>query len=78
MLQFVKFSAVVILIITASQNCNVVQAQAVAEEIFWEDVKALEFNTTVLLVDVREPLEITQTGIIPGAINIPRKYNKIK
>ena len=33
--------------------------------------KKLDTNKTVMVVDVREPKEIMETGAIPGAIHIP-------
>lgn len=35
-------------------------------------------DTEVLLIDVREPSEITASGCIPTSINIPRKKTAIK
>ena len=40
--------------------------------ITYEELKELIKKHEVLLVDVREPKEIEQTGLMPGAINIPR------
>ncbi|KRT80472.1 hypothetical protein AMK59_7744 [Oryctes borbonicus] len=37
----------------------------------FEEVKNLKDNKSVLLIDVREPQELKETGIIPGSINIP-------
>jgi len=33
--------------------------------------KKLEKNKTLVVVDVREPREINESGVIPGAIHIP-------
>ena len=38
----------------------------------FDDVKGLKNNQTVLLIDVRQPEELRDTGTIPGSINIPR------
>lgn len=37
----------------------------------YEDVKALPSQPEKLLVDVREPDELVETGQIPTSINIP-------
>lgn len=39
----------------------------------YEQVKDLPNHPEVTLVDVREPNELQETGIIPTSINIPRK-----
>jgi rhodanese-related sulfurtransferase len=39
----------------------------------YEEVKDLPNHPEKLLIDVREPAEIAETGSIPTAINIPRK-----
>lgn len=39
----------------------------------FEEVKALKDDKSVLLIDVREPSELKETGVIPGSINIPCK-----
>lgn len=41
----------------------------------YEEIKDLPNRPEILLIDVREPFEIEQTGIIPTAINIPCKKN---
>lgn len=47
---------------------------ASANTVDWMQVNKLKDDKEVLLVDVRDPKEIEETGLIPGAINIPRKY----
>ncbi|GJQ81678.1 putative heat shock protein [Trypoxylus dichotomus] len=42
-----------------------------ANSIGWSEVNELKDDKNVLLVDVREPKELQETGIIPCAINIP-------
>lgn len=37
----------------------------------YEEVKNLPKNPQVLLIDVREPQELKDTGIVPTSINIP-------
>jgi 3-mercaptopyruvate sulfurtransferase SseA len=39
----------------------------------YEEIKDLPNHPEKLLIDVREPLEIENTGKIPTSINIPRK-----
>lgn len=40
----------------------------------FEEVKDLPNHPEKLLIDVREPAEIAETGVIPTAINIPCKF----
>lgn len=40
----------------------------------YEEVKDLPNHPDKWLIDVREPKELKETGVIPTAINIPRKY----
>jgi rhodanese-related sulfurtransferase len=44
-----------------------------AQDIGIEELKKLQEDPSVLIVDVREKTEIAETGILPKAINIPRK-----
>jgi 3-mercaptopyruvate sulfurtransferase SseA len=39
----------------------------------YEEVKDLPNHPEKLLIDVREPAEIAETGSIPTSVNIPRK-----
>lgn len=39
----------------------------------YEEVRDLPNHPEVLLVDVREPSELVETGRIPTSINVPRK-----
>lgn len=41
----------------------------------YEEVKDLPNHPEKLLIDVREPAEIAESGSIPTAINIPCKYS---
>lgn len=43
----------------------------------YEEVKDLPNHPEKLLIDVREPEEIEETGSIPTAINIPRKLTSV-
>lgn len=38
---------------------------------FYEEIKDLPNHPEILLIDVREPYEIEETGSIPTSINIP-------
>ena len=40
----------------------------------YEELKDLHNHKEKLLIDVREPNELIETGIIPTSINIPRKF----
>ncbi|RZC33554.1 Rhodanese domain containing protein [Asbolus verrucosus] len=40
-------------------------------EATFEEIKSLKSNKNALLIDVREPSELQQTGVIPESINIP-------
>lgn len=41
----------------------------------YEEVKDLPNHPEKLLIDVREPAEIAETGSIPTSINIPCKFD---
>jgi len=41
----------------------------------YEEVKDLPNHPEKLLIDVREPSEIEETGSIPRSVNIPRKFS---
>jgi rhodanese-related sulfurtransferase len=43
----------------------------------YEQVKDLPNHPEKLLIDVREPNELVETGVIPTSINIPRKYRNM-
>lgn len=40
----------------------------------YEEIKDLPNHKEKLLIDVREPQELIDTGVIPTSINIPRKF----
>ncbi|KYB25070.1 Heat shock protein 67B2-like Protein [Tribolium castaneum] len=42
-----------------------------SDEVTFDYVRSLKDNRQVLLIDVRNPSELAQTGTIPGSINIP-------
>lgn len=50
------------------------KANAVA---LYEDVKKVTENpcSTIFLIDVREPHELQETGILPNSLNIPCKLS---
>lgn len=39
----------------------------------YEEIKGLPYRPDTLLIDVREPSEVKETGAVPTSINIPRK-----
>lgn len=40
----------------------------------YDEVKELPKHPEKILIDVREPNELKETGVIPTSINIPRKF----
>lgn len=40
---------------------------------YYDEIKDLPNHKEKLLIDVREPHELAETGTIPTSINIPRK-----
>lgn len=40
----------------------------------YEQIKDLPNHPEKMLIDVREPHELAETGVIPTSINIPREY----
>lgn len=54
------------------------------DERSWRDIDTAEFvqivhesskkETNILIVDVREPEELVESGLIPGSVNIPRTF----
>lgn len=43
------------------------------EVVYYEEIKDLPNHPEILLIDVREFIEIETTGLIPTSINIPCK-----
>lgn len=41
------------------------------EIVYYEEIKDLPNHPEILLIDVREPSELQETGQIPTSINIP-------
>lgn len=39
----------------------------------FEEFKAATNNASILIIDVRQAVELQDTGVIPSSINIPRK-----
>lgn len=44
------------------------------QDLFYDDIIALKQRNEIILIDVREPSEIKETGILPGSVHIPRKF----
>lgn len=44
------------------------------KDLFYDDIVALRKRNEIILIDVREPSEIKETGILPGSVHIPRKF----
>lgn len=42
----------------------------------YDEIKKLKSKPKTLLIDVREPNELAETGIVPTSINIPRRKSK--
>lgn len=42
-------------------------------EINYEQLLDAQKDANVLIVDVREPSEISETGVLPGSIHIPSR-----
>lgn len=43
----------------------------------YDEIKKLPSKPNVLLIDVREPAELKETGAVPTSINIPRNSNDV-
>ncbi|XP_023703066.1 thiosulfate sulfurtransferase/rhodanese-like domain-containing protein 3 isoform X2 [Cryptotermes secundus] len=41
------------------------------QDLFYDDIIALKQRNEIILIDVREPSEIQETGILPGSVHIP-------
>ena len=48
------------------------EANASLNVISVEEARSLMSDENVVFVDVRDPDSVKETGIIPGAINVPR------
>lgn len=44
-----------------------------AEIVSYEEIKKLPGKSDTVLIDVREPQELKDTGVVPTSINIPCK-----
>jgi len=42
-------------------------------DLFYDDIVKLSSQKDAVLIDVREPDEIKETGLLPGSVHIPRK-----
>lgn len=57
----------------AATKCPPTTPEAMVEIATYEEVKDLPNHPEKVLIDVREPSELQETGQIPTSINIPRK-----
>lgn len=46
------------------------------EIVSYEEIKNLPKRPEALLIDVREPKELVETGVVPTSINIPCEFLK--
>jgi rhodanese-related sulfurtransferase len=44
------------------------------KDLSYNDIVELKQKNKIILIDVREPAEIKETRLIPGSVNIPRKF----
>jgi rhodanese-related sulfurtransferase len=44
------------------------------KDLSYDDIIKLKQKNEIILIDVREPSEIEETGKLPGSIHIPRKF----
>jgi len=44
------------------------------KDLSYNDIVELKRKDKIILIDVREPAEIHETGLIPGSVNIPRTF----
>ena len=58
--------------VTRSSKQLVAEANALVETIAPEDAAKLIDNPDVQFVDLREPEEIVKSGMVAGAVNVPR------
>lgn len=71
--QFVYLLAVVKLSASSTQNFPCAAKMSLKDNVGFEEVKSLSQSTNcdALIIDVREPQELKETGVIPRSINIP-------
>lgn len=43
-------------------------------DLFYDDIVKLSSKNEIILIDVREPAEIQETGKLPGSTHIPCNY----
>lgn len=65
------FGFVIVLLFISSCSAEDMSTVKIAT---YEEVKDLPNHPEKVLIDVREPAEIAETGSIPTAINIPCKF----
>lgn len=63
----------VIIGILIESNCYFTTANMSSKIASYDDVVAATTDNKTYIVDVREPKELQDTGVIPNSINIPRK-----
>lgn len=44
------------------------------KDLSYNDIVELKQKNKIILIDVREPVEIQETGLIPGSVHIPRTF----
>lgn len=44
------------------------------KDLSYNDIVELKQKNKIILIDVREPAEIQETGLIPGSVHIPCKF----
>jgi Rhodanese-related sulfurtransferase len=44
------------------------------KDLSYNDIVELKQRNEIILIDVREPAEIQETGKLPGSVLIPRKF----
>lgn len=44
------------------------------KDLSYDDITALKRGNEIVLIDVRDPSEIKETGKLPGSVHIPRKF----
>lgn len=70
----VRYSSLITLLLLNLSTCASLKMSLVPIATY-EEVKDLPNHPEKLLIDVREPAEIAETGSIPTSINIPCKFD---
>lgn len=70
--------ALIIFIASSATFCTSTETQPPPVPVAsYEDVLDLPNRPEILLVDVREPNELAESGRIPTSINVPRKNPRV-